>query len=271
MTGGSMKAYVLAVFTAVLFLQSINAQDINIAALIQQAKNIASRIESPADVVNIGEQVMREVPNTLLAYIPSTVTTGKVMGDMKDAARKRFGIELTAAEISDLQRGVIPARIRVAIQARIPDVIRTIQGVELHLKNIGTALYLLNNIVVPTAQPYLNGDLKGAVTEAVTFASNNEAAIQAMASKILEYTGALKNALNSLQSISEAQFKNKLVEVVANVQNQAIPLFNSAIKPFITQNQGQVFNKLMMFKGVRFSEADAQKVTNALRSLAQGI
>jgi hypothetical protein len=272
MTGGDMKNYFLAVFTAFLFLQTaINAQEIDISTLIQETKNIASRIESPADVLNIGEQVMREVPNTMLAYIPSTVSTGKAPADIKDMAKKRFSIELTSTEINDIQRGVIPTRVRVAIQTRIPDVIRSIQGVELHLKNIGTALYLLNNIVVPTAQPYLSKDLQTAVIGAVTFASANEAAIQAISSKLLDYTGMLKNALNSLQNLSDAQFKNKLVEVVTNVQNQAIPLFNNTIKPFIMQNQGQVFNKLMLFKGVRFSEADAQKVMSALRSLAQGI
>lgn len=266
-----MQRYLLAIFSAFLFLQKTNAQDINIAAMIQQAKNIASRVESPVDVTSIGEQVIREIPNNLLAYIPSTVATGKAMGDMKDAVRKRFGIELTSEEIADLQKGMIPARIRVAIQTRIPMIIKGIQGVELHLRNIGTAIYLLNNIIVPTVQPYLNNELKAAVNDAVVFAGAHEAEIQAISSKVLEYTGMLKNALNSLQSVNDAQFKNKLIEVVTNVQNQAIPLFNTAIKPFVMQNQGQIFNKLMMFKGVRFSESDAQKVVNAVRSLAQGM
>jgi len=267
-----MKSNILAVFTACLFLQSaIHAQNINIAALIQQAKDIAARTTSPADVITVGQDVMRRVPDSLIAYIPSAVINGTVAADIQDRARRQLGIELTAAEISDLQRGVIPVRIRTAIQARIPNMIQAIQAVELHLKNISTALYLLNNIIVPTAQQYLTKDLQMAVTQAMQFASSNEAAIQAIATSLLSYTGMLKNALNALPTLSDAQFKTKLVEVISNVQNQAIPLFNNVIKPFIVQNQAQLYNKLMMFKGITFSQADAQKVMSALQSLAQGM
>jgi len=242
---------------------------VNIAALIQEAKNVASRLESPADLFNIGEQVMREIPNTLLAYIPSTVMTGKVSSDIQDAVRKTFGIELTAAETNDLQRGTIPTRVRVAIQTRIPVMLRTIQSIERYLKNFGMGIEVLSMIIIPTVHPYLNKDLQKAVAQSIEFARDNEAALQEIAIKLLAYTGMLKDGLTRLQNSGDIQFKNKLVEAVTTIQNQAIPLFNTIIKPFIMQNQGQVFNRLLLFKGVRFSNADAQRIKNAVRTVAQ--
>lgn len=266
-----MNRYLLALGVPLLSYMAVYAQGtpINMVVLIQETRALASRMETPADIVTLTEQIMREIPDKLLAAIPATVITGKEMGELRDLARKRLGIELTSAEIDALKRGTIPVRIRVALQARIPDLIRSVQALEFSLKNITTVLTLLDGPLLPAITPYINRQLQIAVADAIGFAREHEGDIQAISSKLLDYTGLIKSMLNALYHLNDAQFRNKLVDLVTNLQAQSKILFDTTLKPFVLKYQGELFNQLKQFKGARFSESDAHRVKNAARLAVQ--
>lgn len=263
-----MKITHLGLCLSFLIPVSLLGATIDMVSLIQEAKNLAGRIHNEADVKRAVEQLVREVPDKILAFIPSAIDTRSITQDVKTLIQERFGITLNSNEIAEFKKGITPSRVRAAIQSKIPDTMGAIDAVKLHLKNIDTAIYLINNVILPEIGQFVSDDLRKAMEDAGDFADKHSGEIQLVANELIKFCDEIKKGLASLQNLNDQQFTSRLLTMVNRIKSLAIPLFNNTIKPFVMQNQKRIFTDLMKFQNVGFTSIDIDKITAALQKLA---